>query len=78
MTTDFGKGFARTASEGGEIQEEHHLEEHTALQLHKAIVRHCIGEIGLQMLTDEEQVVVLEVSEGTELEHDQNGHDLAV
>ena len=69
---------ARTASEGGEIQEEHHLEEHTALQLHKAIVGHSIWEIGLQMLTDEEQVVVLEVPEGTELEHDQNGHDLAV
>lgn len=30
---------ARTAAEGGEVQEEHHLEENTALQLHKAIVQ---------------------------------------
>lgn len=54
---------ARAAPEGGEVQEEHHLEEHSALQLHEAVVGNRIWEIGPQMLLDEELVVVLEISE---------------
>ena len=77
---------ARTATEGGEVEEEHHLEvppapersglppehlrsarseEHPALQLYEAVVRHGIGEIRPQVLPDIEQVVVLEVAERT-------------
>ena len=65
-------------AEGGEVEEEHHLEEHTALQLHKAVVGHGIGKIGTQMLPDEEQVVMLEVAERSEMKRYQNGHNLAI
>ena len=69
---------ACTAPEGREVEEEHHLEEHAALELHESVVGYGIGEIGLQMLPDEEQVVVLEVAERAELEHYQDGHNLTV
>ena len=39
---------ARAFAEGGEVEEKHHLEEHAALQLHEAVVGHCIGEISIQ------------------------------
>ena len=69
---------ARATAKGGEVQEEHHLEKHAALQLHETVVGHGIGEIGFQVLLDEEQVVVLEIAERTELEHDEDGHNLTV
>jgi hypothetical protein len=65
-------------SEGGEVKKEHHLEEDAALELHESVVGHGIGEIGLQMLPDEEQVVVLEIAERAEMEHDEDGHDLTL
>ena len=70
--------WAWATSEGWEVQEEHHLEEHAALKFNEPVVRNGIGEIWLQMLLDEEQVVVLEIAERTELEHYQDGHNLAV
>jgi hypothetical protein len=39
-----------------EVQEEHHLEEHPALQFNKAIVGHRIRKVTLEMDTDEVQV----------------------
>ena len=69
---------ARAFAEGGEVEEEHHREEHPALQLYEAVVGHGIGEIRPQVLSDIEQVVVLEVAERTELERYQNGHDLTL
>jgi hypothetical protein len=65
-------------SEGGEVKKEHHLEEYAALELHESVVGYGIGEIGLQMLPDEEQVVVFEIAERTKLEHYQNRHNLTV
>ena len=69
---------ACTVSEGGEVKKEHHLEEYAALELHESVVGYGIGEIGLQMLPDEEQVVVFEIAERTKLEHYQNRHNLTV
>ena len=69
---------ARAATKGGKVQEEHHLEEHTALKFHEAVVRNRIREIGPQVLPDEEQVVVPEIAERAELEHDKDGHYLTV
>jgi hypothetical protein len=69
---------ARALAEGREVEEKHHLEEHPALQLDKAVVGHSIGEIRPEMLSDIEQVVVLEVAERTELERYQDGHNLTL
>ena len=63
---------ACAASKRVEVQEEHHLEEHPALQFHKAIVGHRIRKVTLEMDTDEVQVVVLEIVECAEMEHNQN------
>ena len=60
---------ACTTTEGGEVKKEHHLEEHAALEFHESVVGYGIGEIVLQMLPDEEQVVVFESAERTKLEH---------
>ena len=53
------EGDANAPPEGVEVQEEHHLEEHPALQFHKAIVGHRIRKVTLEMDTDKVQVVVL-------------------
>jgi len=72
------EGDASAPPEGVEVQEEHHLEEHPALQFHKAIVGHRIRKVTLEMDTDEVQVVVLEIVECAEMEHNQNRHNLTV
>ena len=69
---------ACASSESVEVQEEHHLEEHPALQFHEAVVGHRIWEVTLEMNPDEVQVVVLEIIESAKMEHDQNRHNLAV
>ena len=45
-------------------------------QLHKAVVRHSFRKIKLHRTLNEEQVVVLEIAECTEIQ--QNGHDFTV
>lgn len=52
-----------------EVQEEHHLEEHPALQFHETVVGHRIREVTLEVDADEVQVIVLEIVEGTKMEH---------
>ncbi len=51
------EGDASAPPEGVEVQEEHHLEEHPALQFHKAVVGHRIREVTLEVDADEVQVV---------------------
>ena len=68
--------YAGTSSESSQIKEEHELEEHAAFQLHKAVVRHGFRKIRLHRTLDEEQVVVLEITECTKIQ--QNGHDFTV
>ena len=70
------KGYTGTSSESSQIKEEHELEEHAAFQFHKAVVRHGFREIRLHRTLDEEQVVVLEITECTKIQ--QNGHDFTV
>ena len=62
------KGYAGTLSERTQIKKEHELEEHSAFQLHKAVVRHGFRKIRLYRTLNEEQVVVLEIAECTEME----------
>ena len=70
------KQYAPSApTEGTEVQEEHHLEKHPALQFHKAVVGHRIREVTLEMSADKVQVVVLEIVECSEMEHNQNRHN---
>ncbi len=69
---------ACTAPEGREVQEEHHLEEHAALQFHEAVVGYGMGEGCFHVLPDEEEVVMLEIAERAKLEHHQDGHHLTV
>ena len=66
------EGDASAPPEGLEVQEEHHLEEHPALQFHEAVVGHRIREVTLEVDADEVQVVVLEIVECAEMEHNQN------
>ena len=68
--------YAGTSSESSQIKEEHELEEHAAFQLHKAVVRHGFRKIRLHRTLDEEQVVMLEITECTKIQ--QNGHDFTV
>ena len=68
--------YASTSSESSQIKEEHELEEHAAFQLHKAVVRHGFRKIRLHRTLDEEQVVMLEITECTKIQ--QNGHDFTV
>ena len=72
------KTDACTTTKDGEVKKEHHLEKHAALEFHESVVGYGIGEIELQMLPDEEQVVMFEIAERTKLEHYQNGHNLNV
>ena len=69
------KGYAGTLSERTQIKKEHELEEHSAFQLHKAVVRHGFRKIRLYRTLNEEQVVVLEIAECIKI---QNGHDFTV
>ena len=69
--------YASTSSESPQIKEEHELEEHAAFQLHKAVVRHGFRKIRLHRTINEEQVV-LEIAECTEMEIQQNRHDFTV
>ena len=61
-----------------QIKEEHELEEHAAFQLHKAVVRHGFRKIRLHRTLNEEQVVVLEIAECTEMEIQQDSHYFTV
>ena len=72
------KGYAGTPSERTQIKKEHELEEHAAFQLHKAVVRHSFRKIRLHRTLNEEQVVVLEIAECTEMEIQQNRHYFTV
>ena len=72
------EGDASAPPEGVEVQEEHHLEEHPALQFHETVVGHRIREVTPEVDTDKVQVVVLEIVECAEMEHNQNRHNLAV
>jgi hypothetical protein len=65
-------------TESAHPQKEHHDEEHTALQLHEAVVRDCRGE---EVLAAAENVVNVEMFEAlvpSEVEHQLHGHYLAV
>ena len=70
--------YASTSPESSQIKEEYKLEEHATFQLHKAVIRHGLREIRLHRTLDEEQVVVFEIAEYTEMEIQQNSHDFAV
>ena len=72
------KGDTSAPPERVEVQEEHHLEEHPALQFHEAVVGHRIREVMLEVDADEVQVVVLEIVECAKMEHNQDRHNLAV
>ena len=69
---------ACAGAEGPEIEEEHHVEEHAALQLHKAVIGHGSRELLCQMDLDEVHVDVLEVAECAKVVQQQDSHDLAV
>ena len=70
--------YAVTSSESSQIKKEHELEEHAAFQLHKAVVRHGFRKIRLHRTLNEEQVVVLEIAECTEMEIQQDSHYFTV
>lgn len=72
------KADARTFSKGIEFKKEHEFEEHAAFKLHKAIVRHSRRELGVQMHFDEMQIIMFEISKGSEMKHRQNSHNLTV
>jgi len=59
-------------------QKEHHDEEHTALQLHEAVVRDCRGEEILAAAEDVVDVEMLEALVPSKVEHQLHGHNLAV
>ena len=69
--------YASTSSESPQIKEGHEQEEHSTFQLHKAVVRHGFRKIRLHRTINEEQVV-LEIAECTEMKIQQNGHDFTV
>ena len=60
------------------IQAALHLEEHPALKFHEAIVGHSVREITFEVDTDKVKVIVLEIVECAKVEHNQDGHNLAV
>ena len=72
------KGYAGTHSERTQIKKEHELEEHSAFQLHKAVVRYGFRKIRLHRTLNKEQVVVLEIAECTEMEIQQDRHYFTV
>lgn len=52
------KGYAGTPSERTQIKKEHELNEHSAFQLYKAVVRHSFREIRFHRAIDKEQIVL--------------------
>ncbi len=40
-------GDTHTPAKGTKLQEEHHLEEHAALQFHEAVIENGLGEVRL-------------------------------
>lgn len=72
------KSDSGTSSESLEIEEEHQLKEDTPLQLYKAIIGYRMGKIGFQCPFDIEKVIMLEITEGPEMEQEHNGHDLTL
>ncbi len=72
------KRDAGAGAEGPEVEEEHHVEEYAALQLHEPVIGHCGGELAGQMDLDVVQVEVFEVAERAEVVEQQYGHDFAV
>ena len=55
----------------------HELKEHSAFQLHKAVVRHGFREIRFHRALDKELIVVLGIAECSEMEIQQNDHYFA-
>ena len=72
------KTDTRTASEGMEFQEEHQLEEYTAFKFYKPVIGYRIRKFPMQVYSDIMQVVMFEVGERTEMEYNQDGHNLTV
>ena len=70
--------YAGTHSERTQIKKEHEPEEHSAFQLHKAVVRHGFRKIRFHCDLDKEQIVVLEIAECTEMEIQQDRHYFTV
>ncbi len=64
-----------TVPESIKFQEEHLLEEYTAFKLNEPVIGYRIGRLPMQMHPDIMQVVMFEVGERTEMEHNQNSHD---
>ena len=65
-------------AERAHLQEEHHDEEHAALQLHETVVRHCRGEEVLAATKDVVNIEMLETLVASEVEHQLHRHYLAV
>ena len=65
-------------AERAHLQEEHHDEEHAALQLHETVVRDCRGEQVLAAAEDVVNVEMLQALVASKVEHQQYGHNLAV
>jgi hypothetical protein len=59
---------ARALPEAEQLEEQGHLDGHTRLYLHKAIVGHRIGEILPEVHLYIAEVVMLEVAVGVEME----------
>ena len=72
------EGYAAAFSECCHVQEEHHLEEHTAFKFNESIVGYRIREVLCVMNLDAVYVVVLEIAVRTEVEDNQDCHYLAV
>lgn len=72
------KADARTSSKVIEFKKEHEFEKHAAFKLYKAIVGHSRRELGVQMHFDKMQIIMLEISKGSEMKHQQNSHNLTV
>ena len=69
---------AVASAERAHLQEEHHDEEHAALQLHKTVVRDCRGEQVLAAAEDVVDVEMLEALVAPDVEHQLHSHYLAV
>lgn len=69
---------ARTTSESIELQEEYQFEEYPAFKFDKPIIGHCIWKFPVQVHSDIMQIIMLEISERSEMEDNQNGHNLTI
>ena len=69
---------ACTLAEALDAHEGHQVEEHAGHEFHKARVGHRVRETARQVTLDEEQVIVLEISERAEVVVQQDGHDFAL